>query len=66
MSIKEKINKLFGIEFYTIDIICTNCDYKGKVDIEVGHKLGINDKCPICRCHGTLEKEVKKCQGKQE
>lgn len=82
MSIKEVLNKLFGIETYTIKVVCTNCDYEGELKLEKGKRLDFESKCPKCRCQDTLVNtsisayvkhlttpkvnKEEKCQDKQE
>lgn len=46
-----------GDESYFIDVVCINCDWKGKTKIKKGEKLPINQKCPYCENTFTLKKQ---------
>jgi hypothetical protein len=36
-------------DYYTVNISCLNCDFKGLVEIRKGH-LVKNEACPKCEC----------------
>lgn len=39
---------------YTVKAVCTNCDWKGSIELTKGHEFSRSINCPNCACSYTL------------